>query len=377
MKMKKIRVLLLFICLITLFTLAFTSCGIRLSKPSGLHIDDDTQTLKWNRVKGAQGYTVEIVELGIEVVTQANYYSLEKLEPGVYDIRVYANGDGKTTRNSSVAKFNDFKREKESGLKYQLINNGTEYALVGGGTADGDVVMESIYRNKPVTAIADKALYHNAKITSFTIGANVKTIGAKAFTKCSKLTEIVVPENVTSIGEYAFQSCKALKKVTLPSSVSTIAPYTFAWCSALEEIEVGNKLTLIDEYAFSNCEKLTTISYTGLEATNGKAQLPDTLLAISGYAFADCLGLADISFGKGIQSIGMYAFSNNFALKNLNLGESLVELQDGVFYGCAALTGVSLPNTTELLGNGVFYGCTLLNEVSLGTGIKADRKSVV
>ena len=111
--MKKIRVLLLTICLLSLCALLLTSCGGRLSTPSGLHFDEDTLTLKWNRVRGAHGYTVEISGMETDITTQANYVSLEKLEPGDYEIRVCANGDGKSSKNSHFAKI-PFKREPES-----------------------------------------------------------------------------------------------------------------------------------------------------------------------------------------------------------------------------------------------------------------------
>ena len=367
--MKKVHTLLILIFILSLFILILTSCGARLSTPTGLHLDEDTQTLKWNNVKGAQGYTLTISGFDQEITTQANYYSLEKLEPGNYTISVSANGNDDGFRSSAFAQF-EYTREQETGLKYQLINNGTEYTLIGGGSADGDVVMEDTYRGKPVTAISDKALYHNAKITSFTIGKNVKTIGSKAFTKCSKLTEITIPSNVESIGEYAFQSCKVLKKVILPDTVTVIAPYTFAWCSALEEITVGKNLALVDEYAFSNCEKLTTVSYNGANSVQGKVIFPDTLLGIGGYAFADCLSISDMKLGDGIELIGLYAFNGNTSLATVDLGKSLNTLQDGVFYGCTALTTVSLPDTTETLGNGVFFGCETLSDVNIGAGMK-------
>lgn len=367
--MKKIKILLIAICLLSLCALVLTSCGSKLSTPRGLYLDEDTQTLKWNKVRGAHGYTIEISGIENEIVTQANYISLEKLEPGEYDIRVWANGDGKSSRNSSQAKYS-FTREAESGLKYQLINNGTEYALIGGGSASGDVVMEDVYRGKPVTAIAEKALYHNAKISSFTIGKNVKTIGDKAFTKCSKLTEITVPDNVIDIGEYAFQSCKALVKATLPDTVTVIKPYTFAWCSELKEVKVGSELALIGEFAFSNCESLTTINHAGT-SEEGKIRLPDTMLQISTYAFADCISITDADLGSGIQIIDTYAFTGNTSLANIDLGESLVAIMEAAFYGCTSLSEVAIPDSCEMLGNGVFYGCTVLESLSFGTGLKA------
>ena len=373
--MKNLKYILIFICLFALLALTLTSCGGRLSNPRGLHLDEDTQTLKWNKVKGAHGYTLEISGIENEIITQANYYSLEKLKPGEYVIRVRANGDGKTTRNSGYVKF-EFKRYAESGLKYELINNGTEYALVDGGSASGDVVMEDVFRGKPVTQIADTALYFNAKITSFTIGKNVKSIGNKAFTKCAKLTEIVVPNNVTSIGEAAFQSCKALKKVTLPDSVTVISPHMFEWCSALEEVTIGNATTVIGEYAFSLCESLTTISYNGIETETGKVVMPESLLAVSDSAFRDCLAITNVTFGDSLQVIASYAFSGAIALESIDLGEGVLEIQDAAFNQCAALTSVSVPDSTQVLGNGVFYECTALNDVHFGTGLVSVGSNV-
>ena len=366
--MKNLKYILIFICLFALLALTLTSCSARLSTPRGLYLDEDTQTLKWNKVKGAHGYTIEISGIDTEITTQANYYSLEKLQPGEYLIRVRANGDGKSTRNSGFAKF-EFERFAESGLKYQLINNGTEYALVDGGSASGEVVMEDEFRGKPVTQIAESALYFNAKITSFTIGKNVKVIGDKAFTKCSKLTEIVVPENVTAIGEYAFQSCKALKKVTLPNSVTVIEPYTFAWCSDLEEITLGNATTVINEYAFSLCESLSTITYNGIEKEMGKAVMPQSLQAVANSAFRDCLAITSVTFGDNLQVIAPYAFSGATALASIDLGQSVLEIQDAAFNQCASLVSVSIPNSTQVLGSGVFYECTSLTSAQFGTGL--------
>lgn len=368
--MKKLHVLLILICIFSLFALLLTSCGVRLSTPSGLRLDADTQTLKWNKVKGAQGYTIEISGFEEEIVTQANYYSLEKLLPGDYTIRVAAKGDGETSRTSAFSKKFKYTREKESGLEYQLINNGTEYALVGGGKASGDVIMEDVYRGKPVTAIADNALNTNMKITSITIGKNVKTIGAKAFTKCSKLTEIVIPENVKSIGEKAFQSCKALKKVTLPDSVTEIAPNMFEWCSVLEEVTVGSYLSVINEFAFSDCGSLTTINYKAIEKTPGKVEFPNTLYAVAGRAFLDCVSITDLNLGDGLEYLGAYAFSGNTSLASLDLGDSIIAIDEGAFYSCTALTRAAIPDSAESLGNGIFFGCTLLEDVSLGTGLR-------
>ena len=191
--MRKLKYLSVLICLLALLTLALTSCASRLSTPGGLNVEDATQSLRWNAVKGARFYTVSIEGNENDITTKANYVSLEHLKPGTYEVKIIANGDGESVKDSRAATFK-FERAAESGLLYQLINNGTEYQLVDAGTLSGDVVMESVYRNKPVTAIADAALYNNPRITSFTVGENVRTIGEKAFSQCTKLKTVILPK---------------------------------------------------------------------------------------------------------------------------------------------------------------------------------------
>ena len=365
--MKKIRVLLICILLLSLCALVMTGCGSKLNAPKGLFLDVDTQTLHWNMVKSAKYYTVQISGQEQEITTKSNSISLEDLKPGQYEIKVRANGGGEMYDDSQWTVF-QYTREEESGLNYNLINNGTAYELVSAGSASGDVVMEDVYRGKPVVSIAEKALYNNTKITSFTVGKNVKTIGKKAFTKCSQLTSVVSPEGVTTLGEYAFQSCKQLTTITLPDSITTILPHTFEWCEMLSNITIGKNVTAIYDYAFSKCESLDTITFSG-DTGSLKATLPDTVQYIGDYAFADCVALSEIDLGANMQTIRSYAFSNCSALQSVDLGVSLQVIYEYAFSNCSAMTTVVIPDSTQALDDNVFRNCTMLSNVSLGSGL--------
>jgi hypothetical protein len=50
-------------------------------------------------------------------------------------------------------------------------------------------------------------------ISSLTLPANLKTIGARAFSYCESLTEITIPAGVTEIGANAFADCTGLTQV--------------------------------------------------------------------------------------------------------------------------------------------------------------------
>ncbi|MBR2612839.1 MAG: leucine-rich repeat domain-containing protein [Clostridia bacterium] len=371
----KNKLLILFTTTFFVTLLLLTSCGNDLAEPGKFVLDEDTQTLHWQEVNGAQSYTVRVSD-GDEIVVYEPFYSLEYLAPGDYTVFVRSNGDGEVVGNSGFVKY-AYRRYAESGLKYQLINNGTEYQLIGGGTATGDVVMEAVYRKKPVTAIADKALYNNQKITTLTISENVKTIGEKAFTKCSNLETVIIPEGVNSLGAYAFQSCKNLKKITLPNSITVIKEHTFAWCSGLVEVTLGTNLKEIEQYAFSNCEALRKINAFGLNSDTYESNLPNSLENIGQYAFTDCTDLQSIHLGNGVRDVALGAFMSCKSLVALNLGESVKTIGECAFQYCEKLSSVAIPDSAEVIQNGAFVGCTALMDVTLGDGLTEVGHSVL
>lgn len=372
--MRKLTSLVFLVILLTLCLLTFASCGGGLDTPLNLDIDVPTQSLIWDEVKGTRSYTVKVSDGLPEAVVYTNSYSLEYLAPGEYTLYVKANGDGQATNDSDWAKI-PYKRYEESGLEYALINGGKEYQLIGAGDAEGEVKMEAVYREKPVTSIAPKALNSNTKITGFTVGENVKTIGDKAFIKCPQLKYVIVPEGVESVGEYAFQSCKLLERVELPNTVKEIKPHTFAWCSALTELKIGNQITAVGEYAFSNCSTLVKVNFDGNENKDFKVNFPGTLKAVAQYAFAECHSLADINLGE-VRDIAIGAFSGCKALTTVKLGDSLKKLGDSAFYKCESLLAISIPDSAEIIEKYAFADCKKLAEVNLGAGLKSVGVSV-
>lgn len=356
--MKKFRIVYLVLaCALLLLPLFLTSCQEEMTSPATFTFDRDTQTLRWNKVVGAYAYEIRIDGAEQTQTTKANYISLEYLLPGKYTVEVRTVGRDVDMEPSAWAS-TLVTRDEENGLKYRLINNRTEYEVIGAGTAFGDVVMTDDYRGKPITSIADKAFSNNKKITSLVMGNKIKTIGKNAFTKCSELTSITLSQSLVSIGEYAFQSCKQLTSIEIPAGVTEIQPYTFSWCSGLESVTATGSIKSIGEYAFSNCEALVT------------ATLSDFLISVGEYAFSDCKALTAIDLGKSIETIDSFAFSNCAAAKTLNLGESLISVGEAAFLGCSSLTEVLMPETTQEVGKEAFNGCTNIAKVTIGKDMR-------
>lgn len=354
--MKKLRSIIA-ICLCSFWVVFMGSCAKQLSSPTDFQFDVATQTLSWDKVSNASSYTIEIN--GKEVTTRANSYSLAGLDAGIYDVKVKANGDDSETTDSEWAVYENFERVAESGLMYQLINNNTEYELVGVGSAKGDVVMETVFRNKPVTSIAEGALRNN-RFTSFVLGENVTTIGKRAFYNSQHLTEIEIPENVVSIGESLFQSCRKLKKVKLPERITEIPDYTFASCGELEEFTISSKTTSIGNNAFTGCSKLKTLT------------LPATVETIGENAFYRCEGLSGkIDLGDSLISIGKAAFSNCVNVTSVDFGDKLKTIAANAFHSCVSLTSITLPDSINSIGDRAFYATENLLTVDLGGNLES------
>ena len=351
--MKKIRLLLCAMLICALSLAMMTACEARLDSPGEIILDAATLTISWDKVPEAVGYSVKIGDT--EKVTKANSYSLVDLEPGVYTIQVKALGDGVTARDS-VTVTRKVERKYETGLSYRLINN-TEYQLIGVGSASGDVVMESYYREKPVTSIAPSALANNTKLTSFTINEFVTTIPEKAFYNCAALTTVVIPDNITKIEKSAFQSCKELREVIIPNSITEIGNYAFSYCRLLENVQIGESVVKIGNYAFSDC--------TGLK----EIHIPDSVKEIGDYAFSDCRDATSLSIGKNVETIGEFAFYS-LSVDSITLPNALKILGNSAFEKCSHINSITVPNNVTVIGDRAFADCTALASIEVGNNLE-------
>lgn len=361
--MKKLRVLLITVCVLAFCILALSSCEGALDKPSGFVFNEETQTLSWEKVEGAIGYSVLVGEK--EKSTKSNFFTVSITEKGSYDIKVKALGDGKSMQDSDYAVYNYEKKESETGLKYELINNNTEYKLVGLGSASGDVVMEEVFRGKPVTAIAEGALSNNGKLTSFTINSKVTEIPKKAFYNCNALVSVTIPENVVKIGPNAFQSCRSLIKVDIPKGVTVIEEYAFSYCRALTEANLSSETTKIGGYAFSDCLALTKIN------------IPNKVKTLGEYAFSGCNSVTELNIGSALEYIGDYAFYYCQLVEEVTIPDNVTYIGKGAFESCVKIPSIVLPEGVTTIGDRAFAFCEALADIQVGEKVETFGRNVL
>ena len=144
---------------------------------------------------------------------------------------------------------NDNEWYAASRLERIELADGNPYLKVAGGalyTADG----ETLLRYPPARAgasatvaygtrrIAPAAFVYAGKLTSVSLPATLRTLGASAFSGAG-LTGVEVPEGVTDIAD-AFCGAKKLKEVSLPSTLRRIDDGAFHDCAALTRVDLAN-----------------------------------------------------------------------------------------------------------------------------------------
>ena len=135
-------------------------------------------------------------------------------------------------------------------------------------------------------------------------------MGSLVFESCTKLSSVTIGGNVKNIPSYAFYGCTGLTSVTIPNSVTSIGGSAFSGCSGLTSVNI------------SDLEAWCKIDFDGYDANplyyakklylNGELLtgliIPDSIKEIKNCAFYGCTGLTSITIPNSVTSIGSGAF---------------------------------------------------------------------
>ena len=132
--------------------------------------------------------------------------------------------------NSLVEKYRKTSESSGKTVKQAILSTGTyklnnskktaAFTAPANKKAKTLVIPDTIKANGKtykVTEISAKACASMSKLTTLTIGKNVKTIGANAFSKCKKLNKITInTTSLSKVGAGAFSNVKSSGTVTCP-----------------------------------------------------------------------------------------------------------------------------------------------------------------
>ena len=127
--------------------------------------------------------------------------------------------------------------------------------------------------NVKVTSIAANAFKKDSKLTTVTIGKNVKEIGKNAFAGCTRLKTVKGGAGTVTIQDGAFSGCAALKSFPTLSRLQKIGAGAFKGDKSLARFTLAKTVKSIGKNAFSGCKSLkaVTVKTEKLTESNVKA----------------------------------------------------------------------------------------------------------
>jgi|GEM_PF-2287464 len=110
---------------------------------------------------------------------------------------------------------------------------------------------------------------------------------------------------------------------------------------------------------------IATHAFGGHESSLVKVIIPEGVVSIAEYAFANAEKLETVVLPSTLKVIGRGAFSGCAMLDTVTLPEGLLELDAEVFDGCLRLGKLKIPASVEKIGVDCFASCeSLLLDVS-------------
>lgn len=232
------------------------------------------------------------------------------------------------------------------GVRYNLYSNG--YAAIVQVLNPYCVLSETItYQGEEYTVAAIEL--------SGVSGVGIfNSVGVKEAPETLKL-----PDTLTSLPGYALADCSS-SVIILPEKVNFIGSSLFAGCVNIETVEFPETVeTICANGLFRGCTNLKSVT------------LPEDVeyLLDTGYMFAECAGLEEVTIPGGCKYLGENTFSNCTVLSDITLTEGITTVYARAFHGLPALETIVFPESVTEIRDMAFFDCFNLKDVWLPDGL--------
>lgn len=217
-------------------------------------------------------------------------------------------------------------------------------------------------------------------------------LGAYAFYKCVNLETVELPKELTEIPKYAFAECFSYKYAGTGYDIRNVASQSDTqvedrvakgfpaiydeWYYGLAKVSMGDKIETIGDYAFFKAYNLEI-----------NDELSAALKKIGNSAFRYCESLGEVIFPRKLESIATMAFAdtarafkeyltpNKMVEIDASYAANLSEMGTNVFYK-SSIKDFIMDKTAPLnkIEENMFFGCQYLDTVVLSKNV-ADVKN--
>lgn len=223
---------------------------------------------------------------------------------------------------------------------------------------DTEVIVPDLINGKPVVEITPGAFVPEMDSNYYPIHDDKK--------HCSKrIRSITLPDTVLRL-DRAFSGCFELEEIILPSNVELLGNDNFHLCYALKAIYVSE---MNESYT---SRKGILYSKDGTKLLRCPSSFPlwdkqylDGVLEIGPSAFEFCSFLLEIAIPETLLKIEDFAFANCHNLANIQLHENVHLSGNGHFWCCKVLDNVIYYNTEGIIPRNEFYSCENLKSIDI------------
>ena len=351
---------------------AFNNCDAL----TAITIEDSDTPLAWNG-----GYYQPLWDVN------SNYTLYLGRDLTTEDNRCYFWGATNVVIGDKVTTINNNLFEGAPKLSSVTMGNGvttiSAYAFQNSGT-DESVGEQSFSLGANVETIGNRAFYGCTKLTTLDLGTKLTAIPADMLVGCTALNAITIPASVQSVGTTAFNNCDALTAITIEDSDTPLSwnggyfqplwdvnsNYTLylgrdltteadqCYFAGATSVEVGPKVTTINNQLFKGASKLASVTMGSGVTTIGSE-------AFSNTGTDESVEAQSISLGANVQNIGNYAFSGCTKLTSIDLGTTLTAIPEYMLASCTALTSITIPASVLSVGTHAFDNCDALTTITI------------